>query len=174
MFSWNLSLGSFLSLPVFADGLGWLRLILGCPPSVAWRWRLLPWFLVRYLSACPREAAVPLDSLALRCSWSSTMGSPVSGLGLCSSSVHDCDVCFPSFWWVLPIGLSAGSPASVCRCVLWHALVLVAVPPSHGSVLLLRPGFLFSGPGWCGEASTVFLLLCLPHPLGSIVPFCHS
>ena len=35
VFSWNLYLGSFLSLPVFADGLGWLRLILGCPPSVA-------------------------------------------------------------------------------------------------------------------------------------------
>ena len=71
VFSWNLYLGSFLSLPVLADGLGWLRLILGCPPSVAWQWRLLPWFFVRYLSACPRGAAVPLDSLVLRCSWSS-------------------------------------------------------------------------------------------------------
>ena len=50
--SWNLYLGSFLSLPVFADGLGWFRLILGYPPSVAWQWRLLPWFFVRYLSAC--------------------------------------------------------------------------------------------------------------------------
>ena len=71
VFSWNLYLGSFLSLPVFADGLGWLRMILGCPPSVAWQWRLLPWFFVRYLSACPRGAAVPLDSLVLQCSWSS-------------------------------------------------------------------------------------------------------
>ena len=61
-FSWNLCLGFFLLLPVFADGLGWLRMILGCPPSVAWRRRLLPWFSVRYLSACPRGAAVPLDS----------------------------------------------------------------------------------------------------------------
>ena len=73
-FFWNLYLGSFLSLPVFADGLGWLWLILGCPPSVAWQWRLLPWFFVRYLSACPRGAAVPLDSLVLRCSWSSRWG----------------------------------------------------------------------------------------------------
>ena len=73
-FSWNLYLGSFLSLPVFADGLGWLRLILGCPPSVAWQWRLLPWFFVRYLLAYPRGAAVPLDSLVLRCSWSSRWG----------------------------------------------------------------------------------------------------
>ena len=37
VFSWNLYLGSFLSLPVFAAGLRWFRLILGCPPSVAWR-----------------------------------------------------------------------------------------------------------------------------------------
>ena len=73
-FSWNLCLGSFLSLPVFADGLGLLRLILGCPPAVAWRRRLLPWFSVRYLSACPRGAAVPLDSSVLRCSWSSRWG----------------------------------------------------------------------------------------------------
>ena len=97
-FSWYLSLGSFLSLPVFADGLGWLRLILGCPPSVAWRRRLLSWFSVRYLSACPRGAA-------------------------------------PSPW--VPL--------------LWTWLV------------------------W--EASSVFLL-CIPsgcgHPLGPIVPFCHS
>ena len=71
VFSWNLSSGSFLSLPVFADGLGWLGLILGYPPSVAWLWRLLPWFFVRYLLACPCGAAVPLDSLVLWCSWSS-------------------------------------------------------------------------------------------------------
>ena len=71
VFSWNLSLGSSLSLPLFADGFGWLGLILGYPPSVAWLWRLLPWFFVRYLSACPRGAAVPLDSLVLWCSWSS-------------------------------------------------------------------------------------------------------
>ena len=67
-FSWTLYLGSFLSLPVFADSLGWLRMVLGYPPSVAWRRRLLPWFSVRYLSACPRGAAVPLDSSVLRCS----------------------------------------------------------------------------------------------------------
>ena len=73
-FSWNLCLGSFLLLPVFADSLGWLRMVLGCPPSVAWRRRLLPWFSVRYLSACPRGAAVPLDSSVLRCSWSSRWG----------------------------------------------------------------------------------------------------
>ena len=67
VFSWNLYLGSFLLLPVFAAGLRWFRLILGCPPSVAWRWWLLPWFFVRYLSACLRGATVPLDSLVLWC-----------------------------------------------------------------------------------------------------------
>ena len=51
-------------------------------------------------------------------------------------------------------------------------LVSAAVRPSYGSVLLLPPGFLFSGLVE-GGASTVFLLLCLPsgcgHPLGSLV-----
>ena len=96
VFSWNLYFGSFLSLPVFAVGLGWLRLLLGYPPSVAWQWRLLPWFFVRYLSACPRGAAVPLDSLVLWCSWSSRWVTCLR-LGLCSSSVHDRDVAFPPF-----------------------------------------------------------------------------
>ena len=66
IFAWVLS-SRFLCL----DSLGWLRMVLGCPPSVAWRRRLLPWFSVRYCSACPRGAAVPLDSSVLRCSWSS-------------------------------------------------------------------------------------------------------
>ena len=61
-------LGSSLSLPVLAAGLRWLRFILSCPPSVAsLRW-LLPWFFVGYLLACPRGAAVPLDSWVLWCS----------------------------------------------------------------------------------------------------------
>ena len=78
LFSWNLTLGSSLSLPVFAVGLRWLVFILGCPPFVAWLWRLLPWFFVRYLLACPRGAAVPLDSLVLWCSCLHVR-SPVSG-----------------------------------------------------------------------------------------------
>ena len=93
VFSWNLYLGSFLSLPVFTAGLRWLRLIFGCPP---------PWLgsgggslvLDRYLSACPRGATVPLDSLVLWCSWSSRWVTCLWS-GLCSSSVHACDVAFP-------------------------------------------------------------------------------
>ena len=57
----DLTLGSSLSLPVFADGLRWLRFTLGCPPSIASLWRLLPWLFVGYLLACPCGAAVPLD-----------------------------------------------------------------------------------------------------------------
>ena len=90
-----------------------------------------------------------------------TMGSPVSGRDcvLPQSAI----VTLLSLLLVgLPIGLRAGSPALGCRCGLQHALVRAAVPPSHGSVLLLRPGFLFSGPGWCGRLppcsfSSVFL-----------------
>ena len=160
-FSWSLCLGSFLSLPVFADSLGWLRMVLGCPPSVAWRRRLLPWFSVRYWSACPRGAAVPLDPSVLRCSWSSRCGH--------LSQVGTVFFLSPRSWRRLSLllvgltpGLRAGSPASGWRCVLRHALVRVAVPPSHGLVLLLRTGFLFSGPGWCGRVppfsfSSVFL-----------------
>ena len=96
VFSWNLSLRSFLLLPVFAVGLGWLVLILGYPPSVAWLWSLLPWFFVRYLLACPRGAAVPLDSLVLWCSWSLRWVTCLRS-GLCSSSVRDRDVAFPPF-----------------------------------------------------------------------------
>ena len=64
----GLTLGSSLLLPVLAAGLRWLRFILGCHPSVASLWRLLPWFFVRYLLACPHDAAVPLDSWVLWCS----------------------------------------------------------------------------------------------------------
>ena len=96
---WNLSLGSFLSLPVFADGLGWLRLILGCPPSVAWQWRLFPWFL----SGTCRLALVGLRCLWIP--WSCGVPGHPDGVtclrsGLCSSSVRDRDVCFLSFCWV--------------------------------------------------------------------------
>ena len=110
IFSWNLSLGSSLSLPVFADDLGWLGLILGYPPSIACLWRLLPWFFVRYLSACPRGAAVSLDSLVVWCSWSSRSVTCLRS-GLCSSSVRDHDVVFPPLVG-FAFDLSAGSPAS--------------------------------------------------------------
>ena len=69
--------------------------------------------------------------------------------------------------WLLP-ALRAGSPTSGWRCVLRHALVLVAVPPSLRSALRVRTGFLFSGPGV--RVGFPSFLLCFPsgcgHPLG--------
>ena len=142
VFSWSLYLGSFLSLPVFAAGLRWFRLIPGCPPSVAWRWRLLRWFFVRYLSACPRGATVPLDSLVLWYSWSfPSCGVPCLRLSLWAAACIGPGGC-PAFSRVGPAPLSWVP-------LLWTWLV------------------------W--EASTVFLLHCLPsgcgHPLGSIMSF---
>ena len=139
----GLTLGSSLSLPVLAAGLRWLRFILGGPPSVASLWRLLPWFFVRYLLACPRGAAVPLDSWVLWCSSSSCSVTYLRS-GLCSSSVHDRDVAFPPLVG-FAFGSSCGSTTSGCRCELRLALVRTAVRPSHESVLILQPGFLFSG-----------------------------
>ena len=60
-------LGFFPLASMFAAGLRWFRLLLGCPTSVTWQWR----FFVGFLSASPRGATVPLDSLVLWCSWSS-------------------------------------------------------------------------------------------------------
>ena len=148
VFSWNLSLGSFLSLPMFAAGLRWLRLLLGCPPSVAWQWRLLPWFL---------SGTSRLTLVGLQCLWipwyggvpGLRVGSPVSGrvCVLPQSTI----LRLLSFLLVgLTFGLRAGSPASGCRRGLRLESVRAAVQPSHGSVLLLCPGFLFSGPAWCG------------------------
>ena len=92
VFSWTLSWGSFLSLPVVTDGLGWL----------------------------------------------------------------------------LP-ALHAGSPTYGWRCVLRHALVLVAVPPSLRLVLHIHTGFLFYEPG-VHVGFNYFPFLCIPsgcgHPLG--------
>ena len=58
--------------------------------------------LARYLSACPREATVPLASLVLWCSWSSRWVTCLRS-GLCSSSARNHDVAFPlvggfAFW----------------------------------------------------------------------------
>ena len=65
-------LGSYLGFFPLASSVGcclrWLRFILGCPPSVASLWRLLPGLFVWSLLACPRGTAVPLASWVLWCS----------------------------------------------------------------------------------------------------------
>ena len=99
---------------MFAVGLRWLVFILGCPPFVAWLWRLLPWFFVRYLLACPRGTAVPLDSLVLWCSCLHVR-SPVSGqvCVLPQSTI----VTLLSLLWV---GLLLALVRSLClRLTLW-------------------------------------------------------
>ena len=53
---------------------GGCRIVLGYPPSVAWRREVLPWFSVRGMSACPCGAAVPLGSSFLRSSWFARWG----------------------------------------------------------------------------------------------------
>ena len=125
---------SYLSLPVLSASLRWLRFILGCPPSVASLWRGLTWFFLMYWLACPHGAAVPLDS------WDR---SPISGLSVFFLSPRQLR-CFPSFGWVC-FWSWCGSTTSGCRCRLRLVLVRTAVRPSHGSVLILHPGFLLSG-----------------------------
>ena len=160
---------------MFADSLGWLRIVLDYPPSVAWRRKVLPWFSVRDLSACPRGAAVPPGSSVLRCSWSSRWGhlSQVgTGFFLSQRSCRRLSLLLVG----LVPGLCAGSPASGWSCVFRHALVLEAGPPSHRLVLLLRTGFLFSGPGWCGRLQlfpSPMYSFGIWSPFGSIVSFCH-
>ena len=97
--SWTLCWGSFLSLPVFADSSGWLRMVFDYPASVAW-WRLvLPWFSV---------GVCRLARLGLQCLWvpwscgvhSLSDGASCLRLELCSSSVRDRDIALPSFGWV--------------------------------------------------------------------------
>ena len=87
-------LGFFPLASRLAAGLRWLGFILGCPPSVASLWRVLAWFFVRYLLACPHDAAVPLDCWVRWCSCSSCWVTSLMS-GRCSSSVHDRDVSFP-------------------------------------------------------------------------------
>ena len=171
VFSWNLYLGSFLSLPEFADGLGWLRLILGFPPSGG--------CYPGSLSGTCRRALVGLQCLWIP--WSCGVSGLHNGVtclrsGLCSSSVRNRDVAFPPFGG-LDYWPTCGVPC--LRLTLWAS----ACVGSGGCPSFSRVGpapspwvpLLWTWLVW--EASTVFLLLCIPsgcgHPLGSIVSFCH-
>ena len=157
---------------MFAAGLRWLRLILGCPPSVAWQWR---WFLgsCQVLLVCPCEATVPLDSLVLWCSWSSRWITCLRS-GLCSSLVRECNIAFP------PVGGFDFRPlcgVPYLRLMLWASACVgpggcpafSRVGPAH----LPWVPLLWTWLVW--EASPVFILLCLPsgcgRPFRSIVSF---
>ena len=152
-----------------------MRIVLGYPPSVAWRRNVLPWFSVRDLSAC---------LVGLRCLWV-PRSCGVHGLrdgvtclrsGLCSSSVRNRNEDFSSFWWV------------------WFLAFVRAPLPQAGAV--------FFGTRWSWRLSllltgwTCFFTLGsssldllgvggfnrfpsmysfgMWSPIGSIVSFCHS
>ena len=148
----------------------WLGFLLGCPTAVASLWRVLTWFFVRYLLACPHGAAEPLDSLVRWCFYSSCWVTYLRSVR-CSSSVHDRDLAF------LPL---VGFAFSLCAVILPQADAV-----GFGLCWSARPSDLLTGRccsftlgssslAWLeGEPSTVFLLLCLPsgcgHPLGSLV-----
>ena len=172
--SWYLLIsGPFLGFFPFASrltaGLRWLGFLLHCPPSVASLWRVLKWFFVSCLLACPHGAAVPLDSW-VQWWFSSFCWVTYLRSGRCSSSVHDRDVAFPPL-----VGLAFGLSAVLLPqadvvgfCLCWSARL---------SDLLTGWCYSFtldsSSLAWLeGEPSTVFLL-CLPsgcgHPLGSLV-----
>ena len=133
---------------------------------------MLPWFFVRYLLACPRAAAVPLDSLVL---WGSCLHvrPPVSGQ-VCVLPQSTIVMSLSLLW----VGLLLALVRGLClRLTLWASacvgqpgcLAFSRVGPAPSTWVLLLWTWLM------GAASTVFLLLCLPsgcgHPLGSIVSF---
>ena len=90
--------------------------------------------LYQVLVGLPSWVAVPLDS------WDR---SPISGPSVFFLSPRLLR-CFPSFGWVC-FWSWCGSATSGCRCRLRLVWVRTAVQPSHGSVLILHPGFLPSG-----------------------------
>ena len=159
-----LTLGSSLSLPVLPASLRWLRFLLGCPPSVASLWRGLTWFFIRYWLACPH---------GLLCLWTPGIDH-LSQVRRCSSSVPNRYVA--SLLW---LGLLL---VLVRFCYLrlplstWLVWVRMAVQPSHGSVLVLHPGFLFSGLVVWGAFHRVPSPLSsfgMWSPFGVISVFCH-
>ena len=149
-----------------------MRFFLSCPPSIAsLRW-LLPWFFVRCLLACHWGAAVPLASGVWCCALSACLVTCL-WYGLCSSSVHDRGVAFPTLV-VFAFGLCAVPlpPADAVGFGLrWSARLSDLL---QGRCCSFHLGS--SSLAWLwGVPSTLFLLLCLPlgwgHPFGSLVSF---
>ena len=170
----DIALGSSLSLPVFTDSLRWFE--------------VYPWlsslrsFTVEVVNLVLCQVLVGLP--AWRCCASGFLG-PV--LFLVFMFGHMSQVrsvfflstrswrCFPSFGWVC-FWSSCGVTASGWRCGLQLALVCTAVLPSHGSVLLLQPGFLFSGlVGWedFHRVPSPLSPFGMWSPFGVISVFCH-
>ena len=119
--------------------------------------------LSQVLVGLPSWVAVPLAS------WDR---SPISGPSVFFLSPRPLR-CFPSFGWVC-FWSWCGSATSGCRCRLRLVWVHTAVQPSQGSVLILHPGFLFSGLVERGAFHRVPPPLSsfgMWSPLGSLVSF---
>ena len=127
---------------------------------------MLTWFFVRYLWACPHDAAVPLNYWVRWCSFSSCWVTYLIS-GRCSSSVHDRDVAFPPLvgfaFHLRAVLLPQADAVGFGLC--WSARLSDLLTGRCCSFTLDSSSL--------GEPSTVFLLLCLPsgcgHPLGSLV-----
>ena len=111
MFSWNLYLGSFLSLPVFADGFGvvpvapWLSTLRSLAVEVVTR------VLCQVLVGLPSWGCSASGFLGPAVFLVFTMWSPVSGRGCVLPQSTIVTFAFPPLVG-LTIGLHAGSPAS--------------------------------------------------------------
>ena len=144
-----------------------MRFFLSCPTSVApLRW-LLPWFFVGYLLAGHRGAAVPLASRVWCCALSACLVTCL-WYGLCSCSVHNRDVAFPTLvgfafslravslpqadavgfglrWSArLPPFSRVGAAPSTCVPLLWPGCVGF-LPPCYFSSVFLRDVVTLSG-----------------------------
>ena len=167
-------LGFFPLASRLAAGLRWLEFLLRCPPSVASLWRVLTWFFVRCLLACPHGAAVPLGSGVRWCSYSSCWVASLRS-GRCSFSVYGRGVAFPPL-----VGLAFGISAvllpqadtvgfGLCWCTLLTALLMgrcCSFALDSSSLAWLK-----------GEPSTVFpsplSSFGMWSPFGIISVFCH-
>ena len=177
---------SFLLLSVFANSSGWLA---DCPWLSALRCLAggggnYPVFLseaCRLALVGPRCLWVPQSRGVLGlCDGDTCLRS-----GLCSSSVLNRNEDFPSFCWVWFLAFVLGSPSSSWSCVLWPAVVPVAIPPSSRigpapsrwvpllgarCVWGLQP---FARNGGVASASPVYSF-GMWSPFGSSVSFRHS
>ena len=163
-------LGFFPLASRLAAGLRWLEFLLHCPSSVASLWRVLTWFVVRCLLACPQGAAVPLGSGVRWCSYSSCWVTSLRS-SRCSSSVHDRGMAFPSL-----VGLAFGISAVLLpQATLW-ALACAGLhcwPPFLWVGVAPSPWIPLLWPAWRGSLPPFSFSSCLPsgcgHPLGSLV-----
>ena len=160
-FSWNLCLGSFLSLSVFAVSMGWLRMVIGCSSLRSLAAEVVTLVLSQVLVGLPLWGCSASGFLVPAVFLVFTMGSPVSG--------RDCVL--PQSAIVTKAFPGSGGFDSWPSCgvpCLWLTMCASACVGPGGCPSFSRVGpapthwvpFLWTWLVW--EASTVFLLLCIP------------